>query len=283
MAAAHNIPDQPTISVVIPTLNQGRYLRRCLQSIAAQAYPQTEILVIDGGSTDETCEILRENHHEIAYWVSEPDSGQDEALNKGFAAATGHIFCWLNSDDYFLDGAFRAALDAFEHEPTATVVYGDWLEVDEDENPIIRRYALDFSLRQAQYRAFSGLAQAMFWRREVHDRFGSFPPQFHQGIDNYMILSFILTEGPDRFIRLPKDLAAFRRHGNQKTGHLDPADKRNETAEMDRALGLSPKVGIAGRIDRLTFSVKRTHQYLRRGGFRYLIRFARFVVANKKS
>lgn len=274
-------PDQPTISVVIPSLNQGPFLRRCLQSIVDQSYPHTEILLIDGGSTDETSRIAHEFRDQISYWVSETDSGQSEALNKGFAAANGEILCWLNSDDYFLDGAFSAVIAAFEQEPEAKVVYGDWLEVDEDEALIIKRYALDFSVRQAQYRAFSALAQAMFWRREVHQRFGSFPADVHQTMDIYMILSFVLTEGPDRFARLDKQLVSFRRHAAQKTGHLDADYVRTELAWIDQALRLRPRPGFSGKIERLALTMTRAYQYWRRAGFRYFIRFARFAGSDR--
>lgn len=272
---------QPTISVVIPSLNQGRFLGRCLQSIIDQSYPHTEILLIDGGSTDETPQVAHEYRDHITHWVRGSDSGQGEALNKGFALATGEIFCWLNSDDYFLDGAFAAALATFEREPAATVVYGDWLEVDESENLIIRRYALDFSLRQARHRAFSCLAQSMFWRREAHDRFGSFPDDIHQAIDNYLILSLIITEGPDHIVRLPTVLAAFRRHGDQKTGNIDKKAVRAEFEYIDTALDLSPRQGLGGRLERLGLTLQRIYQYWRRAGVRYLIRFARFTASNR--
>ncbi len=272
---------QPTISVVIPSLNQGRFLGRCLQSIVDQEYSRTEILLIDGGSSDETARVAEEYRNHITLWVSEDDSGQSEALNRGFAAATGQIFCWLNADDYFLDGAFGAAIAAFERVPTTSAVYGDWLEVDEHEDLIIRRYALDVSLRHAQYRAFSALAQAMFWRREAHERFGTFPTDLHQAIDNYMILNLVINEGPQHMLRLPFELAAFRRHGHQKTGNLDKGIVQKELEYIDTALGLSPRRGLAGELERLGLSAHRAFQYWRRGGIRYLIEFTRFAMSNR--
>ena len=104
----------PLISVVTPSLNQAEYLERTLQSVADQDYPHVEHLVIDGGSTDGSVEILERWSDRLARWVSEPDRGQSHAINKGLRWATGDVVAYINSDDYYLPGAFAAAAVAFE-------------------------------------------------------------------------------------------------------------------------------------------------------------------------
>src|SRR5688572_1037654 len=98
----------PLVSIVTPSLNQGRYLDEAIRSVQGQDYPRLEHVVVDGGSTDETLDVLRRHPH--LRWVSEPDGGQSDAVNKGFRLARGEIFGWLNADDYYLPGAVAAAV-----------------------------------------------------------------------------------------------------------------------------------------------------------------------------
>jgi len=99
------LADTPSISIVTPSLNQGRYIEQTIQSVLLQNYPNFEHIVIDGGSTDGTVEILKKYPH--LKWISEKDSGQSEALNKGLKMATGDIIAWINSDDWYAEGAFN--------------------------------------------------------------------------------------------------------------------------------------------------------------------------------
>jgi len=118
------------ISILMPSYNQGPYLEAAIRSVLTQDYPNKELIVIDGGSTDESREIIKRYESELAYWVSEPDRGQAHALNKGLAHATGDIVGWLNSDDCYLPGAFRRVARAFEQNNEVLLVHGDRLMID---------------------------------------------------------------------------------------------------------------------------------------------------------
>jgi len=121
----------PKISVITPSYNQGKFLEKTILSVLEQGYPNLEYIIIDGGSTDESVEIIRKYQDRLAWWVSEPDRGQSHAINKGFARATGEIFGWLNSDDWYHPGALQAVAAAFAANPEAGAVVGAGDYVDE--------------------------------------------------------------------------------------------------------------------------------------------------------
>ncbi len=156
------------ISIIIPTFNQGAYIEKTLISIKEQDYDNTELIVIDGGSTDSTLQILKRYSEFIHYQVSEPDNGQGQAINKGFARATGDIIGWINSDDYYLPGYFNEIAKTFNSSPELDVVYGNSITLDERDNssyPEYGKFLLDPFLR------FGGAvySHTVFWRKSVHE------------------------------------------------------------------------------------------------------------------
>lgn len=123
---------RPLVSIVTPSLNQGRHIRNCLQSVCDQDYPEIEHIVLDGGSIDNTLEIIRQYESRLAYWVSEPDDGISFAINKGWSLAKGELLWVLNSDDVLVTpGAISALVDYLEKHPEVDFVYGDFALISE--------------------------------------------------------------------------------------------------------------------------------------------------------
>src|SRR6266852_3950433 len=115
----------PKLSIVTPSFNQGRFLEETIQSVLDQRYEPLEYIIIDGGSTDESLEVIRRYEKHLAYWISEKDRGQVDAINKGLKRTTGDIFAFINSDDVYLPGTFAAVAEYFENHSASEWVCGD--------------------------------------------------------------------------------------------------------------------------------------------------------------
>jgi glycosyltransferase involved in cell wall biosynthesis len=262
----------PKVSVVVPSFNQAAFVERTLLSILNQDYPDLELIVIDGGSTDGTFEVLERYRKYIAYFHAGPDNGQSDALNHGFSKATGEIVAWMNSDDVYLPGAIHAAVEAFEAAPSASVVYGDWWGIDGNDEVLEIFHAFDFSVGHFLYEGFHLNSQAMFWRREAHQRFGQFDVNLHRTMDYDLILRLGLNEGERRFVRLPRPLACFRRHPDQKTtGPAMSQPVLDEHRAIALKHGLSSKYSLSGKALRLLYRFRRAWWYLKRDGLDFTV------------
>ena len=174
----------PRLTVVTPSLNQATYLERTLRSVLDQDYPELEYIVIDGGSSDGSVDILRQYGSRLAYWVSEPDNGQSHAINKGVARASGDVIAYINSDDYYLPGAFHAVLPLFS-DPDVWWVAGICRYLRSDGTlETIWRPELPAGPRGAWIRAAWAVPQpSSFWRRGIFDEFGLFREDLHYVLD----------------------------------------------------------------------------------------------------
>jgi glycosyltransferase involved in cell wall biosynthesis len=192
--------------------------------VREQSYPVLEHLVIDGLSTDNTLDVLQPYEQHLTI-VSEADSGQTEAINKGLKRASNDVICWLNSDDYLLPGALQAVGEFFAAHPDVMWVTGDAVIVDVDGRPIqsaVRSYKRLLRLLppSVYLGVTNGIVQpATFWRREVHDRLGLLDESLHYTMDYDWWLR-LHTLGRPGVIKQP--LAAFRIHGQSKSGSLYP-------------------------------------------------------------
>jgi len=169
------------VSIVTPSLDQGRYVREAIESVRAQTYSPIEHIVVDGGSTDGTLEILGE--YEGLRWVSEPDGGQSHALNKGFALATGEILGWLNADDAYEPGAVAAAVEALRS-AGAGLVYADVTRVDDDGvNPRRIRSRPEFDLWTELNLGCGIYSPAVFFTRDALVSAGGIDESLHLTMD----------------------------------------------------------------------------------------------------
>jgi glycosyltransferase involved in cell wall biosynthesis len=207
------------VSIVTPSLNQGRFIRETVESVLGQDYPRLEYFVVDGGSTDDTVAVLREYGDRLA-WVSEPDRGQAHAINAGWRRARGSIIAYLNSDDCYLPGAVRRAVAGLEAHPEAGAVYGEGDHVDEAGRVIARYPTEPFSLERLEETCFV-CQPTVFLRREVVERVGWLDESLRYCMD-YDLWIRVGRLAP--FVRLPHVLARSRLHPQSKTlGQRVPA------------------------------------------------------------
>ena len=182
------------VSIVTPSYNQAAFLEQTIQSVLNQDYPHLEYMVVDGGSTDGSVDIIRKYADKLTWWISEVDSGQGDAINKGLAHANGEIVAWLNSDDYYLPGAIGRAVAIFNLHPDIGLVYGDVLAVDKESHMLnLLRYA-DWGLEGLL--AFRIIGQpAVFMRRSVLEQAGHLDLRYHLLLDHHLWLRLACLTG----------------------------------------------------------------------------------------
>ncbi len=216
----------PTISLVTPSYNQGQFLEETLQSVLHQNYPRLEYIVIDGHSTDGSADIIRRHASELDYWISEPDRGQADAINKGFARASGDILGWLNSDDVLFPDALKLVGEIFARYPQIAWVTGLGANIDTDSRitrtlPPSGRFA-SFVKRGWYHGRLLGFIrqEGTFWRRELWEKAGgSLNEGLTYGLDFDLWRRFSAHAD---LVTIQKPLAGYRQHPAQKTAALDP-------------------------------------------------------------
>lgn len=173
----------PLVTIVTPSFNQGRFIRATIESVLTQDYPNIEYIVMDGGSTDETAQVVSEYGSRLRF-VSEPDRGQTHAINKGFQQARGPVVAYLNSDDTLLPGAVAKAVAALEAHPGAGAIYGDGYQIDE-AGAVRQRFPFTepFNLWKLTYLLDYVLQQTVFFRRECVEQLGWLNESLHFGMD----------------------------------------------------------------------------------------------------
>jgi len=202
------------ISIVTPSYNQAHFIEDTIRSVLSQDYPHMEYLIVDGGSTDNTVEIIRKYESRLTWWVSEKDLGQTDAINKGFARAKGDILAWINSDDTYESGAITAAVNYFHAHPEVGMIYGDCNFINERGDVIGK-----FDSAQTNYRLLrQGYThipqQTMFFRANLWKQVGPLDPSFYFAMD-YDLWTRISARSEIKYV--PQTWANFRLHTSGKT------------------------------------------------------------------
>ena len=234
------------VSVVTPSYNQAAYLERTLRSVLDQDYRELEYLVVDGGSTDGSVDIIRSYADRLAWWTSEKDSGQAEAINKGIQRARGEIVAWLNSDDIYLPGAISGAVKACAAHPQAVLVYGNTRAIDaHDQTLNVLRYR---QLALEDLLCYEIIGQpAVFMRRSAFQAAGGLDPSYHFMLDHQLWIK-IAMQG--EIVHVEEEWAAARYHPQAKnraqaTGFAREAYRLLDWAQAEPAL--EPAMQRVGR------------------------------------
>lgn len=212
----------PKISIVTPSYNQGRFLEKTIKSVIGQEYPNYEYIIVDGGSDDESVEIIKKYEKHLQYWVSEKDKGQSDAINKGFEVATGDIFAWLNSDDIYFQNTFLKVAKYFMENSKTQVVYGNVKLIDENDHVAgerrFIRYITAF-LRYGFLHGGFGISQpATFWRRQLYEKVEGLDVDLVHCMDTDLFVKYAIRNARFRFIR--DYLSGFRIHKHSKSCNL---------------------------------------------------------------
>lgn len=267
--------DQPLVSIVTPSYNQGSYLEYTIQSVLEQSYPRIEYILMDGGSTDGSLEIIRRYSGQFAYWESQPDRGQAHAINKGLAHASGEILGWLNSDDLLLPDAVSRVVQTFRSNPQVDVLYGHLERIDADGSRVPTpelpkdRVTYDKSLVVGECVVNQ---PGCFWRRRIMEQVGLLNEGLRYNLDYEYWMRMALAGA--RFMRLPETVASFRLSSSSKTvsqaaemaiEQLYVLDKVLNQPDLPEKLGLPPpKVASQARRARANIQLHAFYGWMKR-------------------
>lgn len=256
-------PQYPVISLVTCSYQQGRHLGQTIRSVVEQNYPALEYIVIDGGSSDGSVEIIKRHELDLAYWVSEPDKGQTHALIKGFDRSRGEILGWLCSDDLLLPGALHAVGEFFSTHPEVMAAYGDALWIDAGGCFLRPKKEIDFNRFVFLYDHNYIPQPSMFWRRTLYEAVNGLDPDYELAMDADLWQRF---SERTRIAHIPQYLSCMRFYPAQKT-RSRRTEGRREDAAIRRRGGSRFGRGIAYRALRLAARCVRVSAKAWAGGY----------------
>ncbi len=247
----------PKLSIITPSYDQAQYLEQTILSVLQQNYEALEFIIIDGGSTDGSVEVICKYENELAFWVSERDRGQAHALNKGLERATGEIVAYLNSDDLYLPGAFAAVVNYFRDHPECEWLCGDTVMFGNEQEEVLISANVPKSAAHALSWAYKAPQPGMFWKRELLRE--GFDDRWRYCFDHELYVR--LLHAGHKCEHLPVTLAAYRLHPASKTiaeGDLFDRDF-DQIAEIyePRLEGTARRWCAATRLLRQSFAASR--------------------------
>jgi len=207
---------QHKISIITPSYNQGQYIEQTIISVLEQNYPNLEYIIIDGGSSDNSVEIIKKYEKQLKYWISEKDNGQSHAINKGFKKATGDIIAWLNSDDIYLPDTLNIVNNIFNKNPDIDIIYGDVINFTEKKEEYYK--VSEFKINDFLSR-ISIHQPAVFWRKKLLNNEGFLDESLYYTMD-YDLWMRLFINYKSLKVNLP--LAKFRMHNDSKTTSNPP-------------------------------------------------------------
>lgn len=263
----------PKISVVTPSRNQAAFLERTILSVLNQRYPNLEFIVVDGGSTDGSTGILRKYERQLARWVSEPDEGQSDALNKGFAMATGDLVAWQNSDDIYLPGALETVAKAFRERPGHDVYFGNMVTLDPEDRVLREHRYTPFSVKCLLYDGWNITNQSAFFRREIVRRY-PFRKQLEYAMDGDFFVR--VGRGGKSFRFIHAFLGALRIHRSAKGETISRSVGVEEWAGIREAEGIPvrPEIGWGRQfvLRKAACKLRKLGYYAIQGDWDYILR-----------
>jgi glycosyltransferase involved in cell wall biosynthesis len=259
---------KPKISVVTPSYNQGQFIEETICSVLDQHYPNLEYIIIDGGSTDQSIEIIRRYEKHLAFWVSEKDRGAADAIAKGFARTSGSILAYLNSDDTYIAGALNAVAETMASSEIE-VVYGDTYWIDTAGTQIGQRRQTPFDALGYLYGGFDLQQPSTFWRRQLYLDVSGINSEFKFAFDADLFFRFVKAGA--RFRHIKQFLSCYRIHPQSKSS--------TESDVLQRELATLRKENLEYAIDSLHAKwfrnrarLRRTLSYLTQGDALWLMR-----------
>jgi glycosyltransferase involved in cell wall biosynthesis len=258
----------PRVTIVTPSYNQAEFLEETLRSVLLQNYPNLEYIVIDGGSTDGSTDIIRRYERHLAYWTSEKDAGAADAISKGFQRASGSILAYLNSDDPYMPGALHAVVRAFQEQPQCDVVFGNTYWTDPQGNILAERRQTPFWPASYLYGGSDLQQPSTFWKREVFVRAGGMNPDYLTAFDTDLFFRLIACKAQFRHLR--QFLSSFRIHPESKSSTL--IERRTLELERIRSAHLKrPFHSYYGSLIRNLGRLHRGFWYIAQGDLVWLI------------
>ena len=214
--------EQPLVSIVTPSYNQAQFLEETILSVLDQDYPNIEYIIIDGGSTDGSVDIIRKYEDRLAYWVSELDRGQSYAVNKGWQRARGELLGWQNSDDTYCPGAVSRVVEAYLANPDAVLFYGDYHVISRAGEHQYTTKMQDYTFSQMLCGRFPA-QQSAFFHRSVLGEVGFLDEDLHWAMDGDFFLRVWHRYSESQFCYVPYPLANYRQYVGRKSSRRDEA------------------------------------------------------------